>query len=385
MRNNRHLIHRTVPGAVLAIIMSLALSSCGGGSPEAALEQMREAACRGDVDAFMSHIDKEEYLRNQRRKAVENAIKRQSGNGLAVKLATHIIGQLYIYGINPFQDEATSSESKSIDARFMEIFAREVGYGESSGFCNFTISGIDSRSSKVTIKFPHADTKQHLYFENSFGSWKMVDLTLDSSGEDKSTGTATPPGDTSAGHYFEEGVPAARPWVRLIARTTDYWIVGIFLFTVMAIIDYDFLTLISSNRVTDTLFGMVGIFIWVFIEPFFLSRFGTTPGKYVLGTYVLNEDKSLLSYKSALNRSIGVWFNGEGLGIPILSLVTNYIAYDRLKNNGITNWDKAGNFLVIHKKIKFSFSLLILAIFWSLILLYLLNTLMKLLILIFLT
>jgi len=223
MRNNRHLIHRTVPGAVLAIIMALALSSCGGGSPEAALEQMREAACRGDVDAFMSHVDTGAVIRNERRQKI--GATKKSGryksdtdipDGIPGEIVLFIFEKMYVYDYYPFISEETRKIFKDTNRRLDDLFWKDIESdieeGKDSPYCNFTILKADRWSGDVTIRFMDSGEEATWGFENDFGNWKLARLpysygnleTTSDAGAPPLDGDATP-GDTSAGGDDTDG------------------------------------------------------------------------------------------------------------------------------------------------------------------------------------
>ena len=97
--------------------------------------------------------------------------------------------------------------------------------------------------------------------------------------------------------------------------------------------------------------GILGIivpFLYVFVEPIMLSTWGTTPGKAFLNVRVRKADGDKLSYGEALERSMNVWVRGLGLGIPIVALFTQIKAYNRLTKEGMTSWDKEGDFRILH-------------------------------------
>lgn len=146
---------------------------------------------------------------------------------------------------------------------------------------------------------------------------------------------------------FGADVPQVRPWVRYWARMVDICIfgfvagIGLLLFFPEFMLDPD----------ADAILGMLILFLWVFVEPFLLLTFGTTPGKWLLKTKVLTTNGSSFDYGSLLSRSAKVWWRGLGVGFPIVSLVTLIVAYSRLSSNGITSWDREGHFFVMHEKI----------------------------------
>ena len=101
----------------------------------------------------------------------------------------------------------------------------------------------------------------------------------------------------------------------------------------------------------DALFTMIVMFGWVFLEPLFLTIFGTTPGKALLKTKLEKATPSRFNYTQALIRSFKVWMRGFGFGIPIISIVTLIFAYGKLRDNRETSWDREGGFVVTHDTI----------------------------------
>jgi hypothetical protein len=89
----------------------------------------------------------------------------------------------------------------------------------------------------------------------------------------------------------------------------------------------------------------------VFIESLLLSTIGTTPGKWLFKIRLIPPSGERPKYSTALSRSLKVWWRGLGMGFPFVSLITMTIAYEKLKKNGITTWDKDGGFIVVHERI----------------------------------
>jgi len=96
---------------------------------------------------------------------------------------------------------------------------------------------------------------------------------------------------------------------------------------------------------------MAILFFWIFIESFFLTTWGTTPGKWILNTRVRNISGDKLTFQQAINRSFSVWTKGMCLGFPIVFLITFIISYKNLKKYGKSSWDIKGEHVVLHKKI----------------------------------
>jgi uncharacterized RDD family membrane protein YckC len=164
------------------------------------------------------------------------------------------------------------------------------------------------------------------------------------------------PPDKSQG---DETVPQIRPWVRFFARFIDVglsYCVTLVFFIVLGFLIYilfpqnNFFSNISS--VMDILITTLTTFlVLALIEPFFLSAFGQTPGKWLLKTRVNNADGSLLTFSQALSRSFSVYTRGFLFGIPFLNWITLLIESSKLEKEGKTTWDKKGNFIVRHEKI----------------------------------
>mgnify|MGYP000029449989 CR=1 FL=1 len=81
---------------------------------------------------------------------------------------------------------------------------------------------------------------------------------------------------------------------------------------------------------------------WFVLETFLLHRFGTTPGKWLLGIKVVNHDGSLLSLAEATRRCARVLFIGIGFGWGILALICQLMSLITTKRLGRPLWDQAG-------------------------------------------
>jgi uncharacterized RDD family membrane protein YckC len=82
---------------------------------------------------------------------------------------------------------------------------------------------------------------------------------------------------------------------------------------------------------------------WFVIETLLIHHFGTTPGKWLLGLRVTNEDGSRPSLAEATRRSSRVLFIGIGMGwwLP-LSLICMLLAWFTAHRYGRPIWDQAG-------------------------------------------
>ncbi len=81
---------------------------------------------------------------------------------------------------------------------------------------------------------------------------------------------------------------------------------------------------------------------WFVLETFLIHRFAATPGKAMLGIRVLNDDGSRLSLGQATRRSLLVLTIGIGLGISILALFCQGLAFFTARRIGRPVWDHLG-------------------------------------------
>jgi hypothetical protein len=154
-----------------------------------------------------------------------------------------------------------------------------------------------------------------------------------------------------------QGVSQVRPWVRYLARSSDMWICG---FLVGAMAGYAGI----MAEIPRFVLGLTVPLVWVFVEALLLSTWGTTPGKWLFSTWVTDAMGNRLSFSHALSRAFSVWFMGLAFGLPIITLITLIVSYVKLKNQGITPWDREGHFAVIHESlrpVRITFALIALA------------------------
>ena len=154
---------------------------------------------------------------------------------------------------------------------------------------------------------------------------------------------------TESSSALTENTNRVRPWIRHWARFLDYWIFGaiIGIFLGLSLPEWLSSPLLSSN-ILITMMMVIGS---PFIEAFMLSRLGWTVGKLCLGTRVYNSEMKRLTYLDALKRSYRVVFFGMGLGIPIVTLITQVNAYYTLKARAKCSWDEEQDINVIHEEI----------------------------------
>ncbi|MBR4015072.1 MAG: RDD family protein [Anaerotignum sp.] len=110
---------------------------------------------------------------------------------------------------------------------------------------------------------------------------------------------------------------------------------------------------------------LIGSYIaWGFtllLEPLFLSKWGTTPGKWLLGISIRNQHGGLLTRKEAFARTVQVFFVGEGYGIPIYNIYRYIKCYNICTEKGVLPWDENLQYQVTPFRKRYILSYLVIA------------------------
>ncbi len=136
----------------------------------------------------------------------------------------------------------------------------------------------------------------------------------------------------------QRDVAEPHPWRRYFARGIDIALVGLPVSFVLYVLLHRNYTTVS--RWENIVWSLVGWGLLVLLEPLLLSRFGTTVGKWCMGITVTRPDGEKLSYNEALNRTALLWFYGNGLGLPLVELVCNYLSYRRYTRGEELTWEE---------------------------------------------
>lgn len=150
---------------------------------------------------------------------------------------------------------------------------------------------------------------------------------------------------------------APHPWRRYFARNLDYllWSMALLFLLSIGLASVNapmFLHLISlMEGPGGGLIAMVlGIILALIPNAILIGLTGGNLGKWLFGICVLNEADRPIGVIQAFKREGRVLFYGLGLGVPIVSLVTMIIAYQKLNKDGATSWDQALAVKVVHRK-----------------------------------
>ena len=140
--------------------------------------------------------------------------------------------------------------------------------------------------------------------------------------------------DTSASELpaelKEDAIPkVTSPWVRYFARSIDA--------AIYMILWNMFLSLVLHINIMET--GFAGL-VFLLAEPFILSRFGTTPGKFLFGLRVTAETGARLTHGEALHRTWTVLKKGCGFNLPVYWIIRTYKSYRACKDGEILDWEQ---------------------------------------------
>ncbi|MEP6943331.1 MAG: DnaJ domain-containing protein [Betaproteobacteria bacterium] len=148
-----------------------------------------------------------------------------------------------------------------------------------------------------------------------------------------------------------------RPANRLAARLFDYAIWGLVLALLLSAMH-------GAGAVSDDtsfwighpLFAPVIITAtWIPIEAMLIASLQQTPGKWLFGVYLQFSISDAYArrdvraqFRRALRRAFRVWWEGVACGFPLLAPILIAVAYEKIAQNGETDWDFAEDCLVTH-------------------------------------
>lgn len=145
------------------------------------------------------------------------------------------------------------------------------------------------------------------------------------------------------------------PWRRYFARSLDVLVLGalawlVTAFAMAGISTQLYETVFASPLVDNSIVSGIATCALVLpITALLLGTSGSTIGKWIFGVRVTRQDGRPIGIMAALNREVGVFLKGMGLGIPLVALFTHAFAYSRLSDQGVTAWDKDQPWVVTHR------------------------------------
>ncbi|MCD8160818.1 MAG: MerR family transcriptional regulator [Clostridiales bacterium] len=151
-----------------------------------------------------------------------------------------------------------------------------------------------------------------------------------------SAAVSTPPTPPLPAPPREDTVPkVTAPWRRYFARAFD---LSLYLALWWCFLALGFrVNMVQRNAgVLDT---VVALLLMLALEPLMLHFWGTTPGKWLLGLRVTDEEGRKLSYSAALERSRTVLWRGYGLYIPVYSWYRLWQSYKDCQAGDTLAWE----------------------------------------------
>lgn len=127
------------------------------------------------------------------------------------------------------------------------------------------------------------------------------------------------------------------PWRRFLARMLDFQLYA-WLVTLVwnGLLNQPFITGLLHDFLQTA--AAMGIMFWV--EPLFLSAFGTTPGKWIFGITVCNQDGKKLTFSQGMRRTGKVLIWGMGLQLPLVDIYRKYRSYRTYVDGQELVWDR---------------------------------------------
>lgn len=173
--------------------------------------------------------------------------------------------------------------------------------------------------------------------------------------------------------------PQVRPFVRFWARTFDYTLVWMLVWTFFEMPKFpEGVSIWEVIRNQDQYFSQEEMFAaaiiqliaftgWHLLEGLLIHLFGTTPGKAIFGIRVTQASGSPVGLWAGWGRSFYVWIAGFGLGIFPFTIIGMTLALLRLLSTGMTIWDRQLQLQVRHAPIGPGRILLAVAVFFLLV------------------
>jgi len=159
-----------------------------------------------------------------------------------------------------------------------------------------------------------------------------------------STRTKGPPaGDGLAGEAVAS--PVAGPWARFWARSLDMALsVSVLAFFIGAIApSFAEPGGVFEGQQGDLILGLALLPLSMVVDAGIYTAFGNTLGKWIAGLKVLSSEGRKLPFKDYLWRNLGVYVQGYGLGLPLVSLVTLIYSWNKAGKGEDLGWDRSKN------------------------------------------
>lgn len=133
-----------------------------------------------------------------------------------------------------------------------------------------------------------------------------------------------------------EDVLETHSWRRFFARSIDTMLCGLPVTFLLYVV---LRTVPGDSTGMDFLIGLAGWVVMFLVEPLLLARFGTTPGKWIMGITLTRPDGEKLSYREGLERTALLFCYGEAFSIPLVNIGFNVWSYYKYTRGRELAWE----------------------------------------------
>lgn len=126
------------------------------------------------------------------------------------------------------------------------------------------------------------------------------------------------------------------PWQRFFARLLDGQIYRTLWMLLLPALGFNMLKNSRGGMLFLELLTLGTMFL---LEPLLLSRFGTTPGKWLFGLRVTSPDGRKLTYAEGRERTAYLFWYGIRLNLPVFRLYRLYVSYTDEQQGKALPWE----------------------------------------------
>ena len=148
------------------------------------------------------------------------------------------------------------------------------------------------------------------------------------------------PNDNSEQELYRQDAVSrvAAPWRRFFARVFDLSLCSLPInFCLVVFYNVNLGSLGTGLRILHSFAAML---LMLMAEPLLLHLFGTTPGKWILGLSVSDENGRRLSYGEGWMRTFRACAYGMGLSLPIISLIRLLVSRKACLRGDVLAWEE---------------------------------------------
>jgi uncharacterized RDD family membrane protein YckC len=203
---------------------------------------------------------------------------------------------------------------------------------------------------EIRSRIEHGEiTSEEIVWHEGLAEWTPIgELELFRNSLEKQAPTSVPPPLPKA---YTEATAGAKPKAHLGRRFWARWM-DLTLYSALW-----WLGMYLGGRDIGSAIGNLWLLIpmflpWFAVEAWLIHRFGTTPGKWLMGLKVSNEDGSALALKESVWRALRVMITGIGFGWGLLAILCQTMSWFTTRRLGKPIWDYMGNHKVEAEPLK---------------------------------